>query len=450
MKKLSDELTKSYRILIVLFTFSFVGIMAFFASYIKNVSHADIITTNGFINYELAEFEQKLASGKNIEELFRGALEECPKINGVSVIFDYQGKIFTENFSKNLISLISEKDFSEDIQSIGFYKYELLHRKIDIKGISPIELTIIKDMEKDREIISGIIKFSIGLIIFTILLSLYISRKFYNRFIPPLKKLQEITNNINLGNLAHKIDAENSFVEFDTVITSYENMLTRLKSQTDAQIDFVNNASHELKTPIFIISGYVNLIKRWGIENKEISLEALDSIEEETKNMSALVSKLLFLAKDNRTDMEYSSFDISKIINDIITDLKIIYPKQKINFFSKPVVIYSDCDLVKQLFINFIENAIKYGRGNEINITIFKNKNITVEIQDKGEGISREDLNHIYDKFFRVDKARSRNMGSHGLGLSIAKKISEVLNIDINIESSVGEGTTVKITLPLS
>ena len=305
-------------------------------------------------------------------------------------------------------------------------------------------------MEEDREIISGIIKFSIGLIIFTILLSLYISRKFYNRFIPPLKKLQEITNNINLGNLAHKIDAENSFVEFDTVITSYENMLTRLKSQTDAQIDFVNNASHELKTPIFIISGYVNLIKRWGIENKEISLEALESIEEETKNMSALVSKLLFLAKDNRTDMEYSSFDISKIINDIITDLKIIYPKQKINFFSKPAVIYSDCDLVKQLFINFIENAIKYGRGNEINITIFKNKNITVEIQDKGEGISREDLNHIYDKFFRVDKARSRNMGSHGLGLSIAKKISEVLNIDINIESSVGEGTTVKITLPLS
>ena len=91
--------------------------------------------------------------------------------------------------------------------------------------------------------------------------------------------------------LPNKINSENSFAEFDTVITSYENMLKRLKSQTDAQVEFVNNASHE--PDVFIISGYVNLIKRWGIENKEISLEALESIEEETKNMSALVSASL-------------------------------------------------------------------------------------------------------------------------------------------------------------
>ena len=227
-------------------------------------------------------------------------------------------------------------------------------------------------------------------------------------------------------------------------------MLKRLKSQTDAQVEFVNNASHELKTPIFIISGYVNLIKRWGIENKEISLEALESIEEETKNMSALVSKLLFLAKDSKTDMDYKSFDISQIIQDIIEDLKIIYQKQNINFTPKKAIIFSDCDLVKQLFLNFIENGIKYGRGNDIDIKISKNKNITVEIIDRGEGISKENLDHIFDKFFRVDKARSRDMGSHGLGLSIVKKISEVLNIDINIESVLNEGTVVKITLPLS
>lgn len=450
MKKLSDELTKSYRILIILFTLSYVGIMAFFASYIKGVSHADLITTNGFINYELAEFEEKLKVGRTIDKLFFSALDECPKINGVSVIFTYDGRVYPENSSQELLNLVKDKNFSEDIQSIGFYEYDFLHRKIFINGIKTIDLVIIKDMEEDREIIMGIIKFSIGLIIFTVILSIYISKKFYNRFIPPLKNLQEITNNINLGNLTHKINSENSFAEFDTVITSYENMLKRLKSQTDAQVEFVNNASHELKTPIFIISGYVNLIKRWGIENKEISLEALESIEEETKNMSALVSKLLFLAKDSKTDMDYKSFDISQIIQDIIEDLKIIYPKQNINFTPKKAIIFSDCDLVKQLFLNFIENGIKYGRGNDIDIKISKNKNITVEIIDRGEGISKENLDHIFDKFFRVDKARSRDMGSHGLGLSIVKKISEVLNIDINIESVLNEGTVVKITLPLS
>lgn len=450
MKKLSDELTKSYRILIILFTLSYVGIMAFFASYIKGVSHADLITTNGFINYELAEFGEKLKAGRTIDNLFFSALDECPKINGVSVIFTYDGKAYPENNSQKLLSLVKDKNFSEDIQSIGFYKYDFLHRKIFINGIKSIELVIIKDMEEDREIIMGIIKFSIGLIIFTVILSIYISKKFYNRFIPPLKNLQEITNNINLGNLTYKINSENSFAEFDTVITSYENMLKRLKYQTDAQVEFVNNASHELKTPIFIISGYVNLIKRWGIENKEISLEALESIEEETKNMSALVSKLLFLAKDNKTDIDYKSFDISQIIQDIIDDLKIIYPKQNINFTPKKAIIFSDCDLVKQLFLNFIENGIKYGRGNDIDIKISKNKNITVEIIDRGEGISKENFDHIFDKFFRVDKARSRDMGSHGLGLSIVKKISEVLNIDINIESVLNEGTVVKVTLPLS
>lgn len=448
MRRLSNELTKSYRVLIILFSVSYIGIMAFFASYIKNVSHADLETTNGFINYELAEFEEKLAAGKKIENLFKGALDECPKISGVSVIFTYEGKVFTEKYSQKLIDFTKDSETGEDIQSIGFYKYEFLHRKIEINGISPIDLVIIKDMHEDREIISGIIKVSVVLVLITILLSIYISRKFYNRFIPPLKNLQEITNKINLDTLDHKVETKNNFVEFATIITSYENMLKRLKSQTDAQIDFVNSASHELKTPIFIISGYVNLIKRWGIDNKEISLEALQSIEEETKNMSALVSKLLFLAKDNRIDIEHKEIDISEIIESIIGDFKVIYPEQEISFTPKKSIIISDYDLVKQLFVNLIENAIKYGKGNKIEIFISHNKNLTVEIKDRGEGISREDLNHIYDKFFRVDKARSRNLGSHGLGLSIVKNITEALNIDMDIESTLGKGTTVKVTLP--
>lgn len=450
MKKLSNELTKSYRILILLFTCSYIGIMIFFASYIKNVSHADITTTNGFINYETAEFEQKLKAGKTIESLFYGALDECPKIMGVSVAFIYDGKIYPENYSQKLVNIAREKDFSEDIQSRGFYEYKFLRREFNVKDLKPIEIIIIKDMEEEREIITGVMTVSAVLVIFTIILGIYISKKFYNRFVPALKNLQDITNNINLDNLEHKIETKNNFVEFATVISSYEDMLKRLKQQTDAQIDFVNSASHELKTPIFIISGYVGLVKRWGLDNKEILQEALDSIGEETKNMSSLVSKLLFLAKDNKTQTEHKEFDISELTESIINNFKIIYPNQKINFISKKIMIVSDYDLIKQLLVNVIENGIKYGKGNDIDIEITHNQNITVKVKDRGEGISREDLAHIYDKFFRVDKARSRNMGSHGLGLSIVKKITEVLNIDVDIESSLGKGTVVKITFPLS
>ena len=450
MKKLSNELTKSYRILILLFTCSYIGIMIFFASYIKDVSHGDIITTNGFINYETAEFEEKLKAGRSMEQLFYGALDECPKIMGVSVAFLYNGKVYPQNYPEKLIKVVQEKNFSEEIQSKGFYEYEFLRREIKINNLKPIELIIIKDMEEDREIITGIIKVSALFIILTIFLGLYISKKFYNRFVPALKNLQDITNNINLNSLEHKIETKNNFVEFATVISSYEDMLKRLKQQTDAQIDFVNSASHELKTPIFIISGYIGLVKRWGFDNKEILKEALDSIEDETKNMSALVSKLLFLAKDNKAETEHQEFDISEMIESIINSFKIIYPNQKINFSSKKIIIISDYDLIKHLLVNLVENGIKYGKGNDIDIDIIQNQNVTVKIKDRGEGISEKDLNYIYDKFYRVDKARSRNMGSHGLGLSIVKKITEILNIDVDIESSLGKGTIVKITLPLS
>lgn len=450
MKKLSNELTKSYRILILLFTCSYIGIMIFFASYIKDVSHGDIITTNGFINYETAEFEEKLKAGRSMEQLFYGALDECPKIMGVSVAFLYNGKVYPQNYPEKLIKVVQEKNFSEEIQSKGFYEYEFLRREIKINNLKPIELIIIKDMEEDREIITGIIKVSALFIILTIFLGLYISKKFYNRFAPALKNLQDITNNINLNSLEHKIETKNNFVEFATVISSYEDMLKRLKQQTDAQIDFVNSASHELKTPIFIISGYIGLVKRWGFDNKEILKEALDSIEDETKNMSALVSKLLFLAKDNKAETEHQEFDISEMIESIINSFKIIYPNQKINFSSKKITIISDYDLIKHLLVNLVENGIKYGKGNDIDIDIIQNQNVTVKIKDRGEGISEKDLNYIYDKFYRVDKARSRNMGSHGLGLSIVKKITEILNIDVDIESSLGKGTIVKITLPLS
>ncbi len=166
------------------------------------------------------------------------------------------------------------------------------------------------------------------------------------------------------------------------------------------------------------------------------------------KNISSLISKLLFLAKDDYDERENKNFDISKVITEIINDLKIIYPNQKINFSPKESFINSDYHLIRQLFLNLIENAIKYGRDREIYINIRENKNIIVDIIDNGEGISQENLKHIFDRFFRVDKARSREMKSHGLGLSIVKKIVETLNIDLDIKSELNKGTIVTLTLP--
>ena len=449
MKKLSYELMKSYRNLIILFSISYMITMLFFSSYIKNAAYLDIEVINGFINYEMNGIEEQLKKGENFEEIFLKALEECTKIQGITVIFKNTGKYYSYDLKEEFINLLNETNIYEEIQSLGFYKYEFLNKKIEIDGKNTIEILIIKDMKEDRKIILSILEASFVLIFITIITSIVIAKRFYNKIIPPLENLRDITNKVNLENMNYKLESKNNFVEFNSIINSYNNMLKRLQSQTEAQINFVNSASHEMKTPIFIISGYINLIKRWGIENKDIVIEALNSIEEETKNMSSLISKLLFLAKDDYDEKENKNFNISKAITEIINDLKIIYPNQKINFSSKKSFINSDYHLIRQLFLNLIENAIKYGRDKEIYINIRENKNIIVDIIDNGEGISQENLKHIFDRFFRVDKARSREMKSHGLGLSIVKKIVETLNIDLDIRSELNKGTIVTLTLPL-
>lgn len=447
MKKLSDELQKSYYILVFIFSFSCLGLLYIFASYMIKVSSADITTTNIFIDYELNEFKEKLEKNIPIEALFEGALEECPKIDNVFVIFTYQEKIYSnsEIYPKEL-----ELENNNEIQNIGFYDYQALRRTIYIDGIAPIELKIIKDLKEDKLIFFKAIGIAGLWIALTLITGIYISKKFYTKFIPPLRNIQEITNKINLDSLDTDVKTENNFIEFISIIQSYKNMLRRLKKQTDAQIDFVNSASHELKTPIFIIGGYVDLIKRWGASDKNILMESLDSIEDETKNMNALVTKLLFLAKDNKDSLDCKEIHLSKILEDIIGHLKVAYPKQEINFIPQNVIIYSDSDLVKQLFLNLIENAVKYGLDNPIDISIVHSKNITVIIKDYGIGISKENLEHIFDRFFRVDKARSRNMGSHGLGMPIVKNIIEVLNGDLEIKSEFGKGTIIHVTLPFS
>ena len=448
MKKISKELRKSYIVLIFLFLLSYLGIVIFFAYYINKVTYEDLKTTDGFMNYELGEFDHKLKLGKSVEELFQGALDECPKIEGLSALFIYNNKIYGEEYPKDAIEKIEKGFKSQEVQKLGFYRYQFIYREVKVNNNIKFDLILVKNMQEDREILQGIIKIILFLAISTILIGTYISKNFYHKFMKPLNNLQDITNKLNLNTLDNKFNTSSQFIEFSNIITAYENMLKRLKTQTDSQIEFVNNASHELKTPIFIINGYINLIKRWGHENQEITQEAIDSIEEETKNMSTLVSKLLFLAKDNISDIEHRKFDLKALIANIISDLKIVYPSEKISLFGERISIISDYNLIKQLLVNLIENSIKYGRRNDIDIKIIKGQNIMIEIKDRGEGISKENLEHIYDKFFRVDKARSREINSHGLGLSIVRKITDALNIDINIESELNVGTIVTLTLP--
>lgn len=209
--------------------------------------------------------------------------------------------------------------------------------------------------------------------------------------------------------------------------------LNPIQKMMDEQKEFVSNASHELRTPLASLKSQIEV----ALRSKKISelefRELLQSNLDDVNNMANLSNYLLKLNKYQTKKIEFKKCDLSMIVKEVVgkKDIKINLVKTIVN---------GDRDSLKELVNILVDNAIKYGNGKEISISL---KNKTLKIVDNGMGISKEDLPHIFDRFFRGDKARSHD--GYGLGLSIAKQIAENHNAKIKVESKLGAGTTFKV-----
>ena len=434
MKKLSNELLKTYYWMIVLFAIFSISVIISFALFLWRENEENIKTVETFINYELKEFEDKEELKKlSNEELFKTALEEAPKIQDVYVEIFYQGKKYTK------------PPYLPD-RKHNFLDYYSVTKTYQLKGYDPIEVKITKRITKNRLLIIYTFGSFLFFLFFCLLIIIKIQKKFYGKFKNSLDNLRIFTQDYSLDSEIRIRDEEN-FIEFSILQKSFKNMLMRLKEHSQLQMDFVNNASHELKTPIFILKGYIEMLSDWGKDDKKVLGESLFTLKAETQNMQELVEKLLFLAKSKKLIIDKHSINLNSILKDTINNLILVYPKQKINYNGSDISINSDAALLKLLFKNLIENAIKYGNNNPVNVVLRKEKKIEVIIEDFGVGISKDALPHIFERFYREDEARNREIKSYGLGLSIVKEIITLLNIDIQIESQLGKGT--KITLQL-
>ena len=434
MKKLSDELLKTYYWMIGLFAIFSISVIVSFSIFLWRENEKNIQTVETFIDYELKEFENKEELKKlSNEELFKTALEEAPKIPDVYVEFFYQGKKYTK------------PPYLPD-RKHNFLDYYSVTKTYQPKGYDPIEVKITKRIAKNRILVLYTFGSFLFFLSICLLIIIRIQKRFYNKFKNSLDNLKIFTQDYNLDSEI-RIHSEENFIEFSILQKAFKNMLIRLKEQSQLQIDFVNNASHELKTPIFVIKGYVDMLNDWGKDDREVLDEGLIVLKKEIQNMQELTEKLLFLAKSRNLTLEKTNINLDSILKEVIDNLIFAYPKQKINYSSSEIFIDSDAALLKLLFKNLIENAIKYGKDNPVNIELKKEKKVTVIIEDFGVGISEKALPHIFERFYREDESRNREIKSYGLGLSIVKEIIALLNIDIQIESQIGKGT--KITLQL-
>ena len=432
MKKISKELLKTYYWVIVLFAIFSIFIIVNFSVYLWKENQNDIKVIEEFIEYQMDELENREDLDYLSKEwLLKKILDKSPKLRDVYLEIFYEGKKYTKP------PYLPDKEHN-------FLDYYSVTKFYQIKGFDEIKVKITRRNVRDRLLILNAFTSFVFFLLFCLYVIIRIQKKFFDKFKNSLDNLKIFTQDYNLDSEI-RIHSEENFIEFSILQKAFKNMLIRLKEQSQLQIDFVNNASHELKTPIFVIKGYVDMLNDWGKDDKEVLDEGLIVLKKEIQNMQELTEKLLFLAKSRNLTIEKTSINLDSVLKEIIDNLIFAYPKQKINYSSSEIFIDSDAALLKLLFKNLIENAIKYGKDNPINIELKKEKKVKVIIEDFGVGISEKALPHIFERFYREDESRNREIKSYGLGLSIVKEIINLLDIDIQVESQLGKGT--KITL---
>ena len=232
--------------------------------------------------------------------------------------------------------------------------------------------------------------------------------------------------------------------------------IERLKELERYRKDFVGNVSHELKTPIFNIQGYILTLLEGGIDDPKINMLYLKRTEKSIDRMVSIVEDLESITKleSGELKLNFVKFDMVKAVSEVIEMEQWQAEERKIsleikNRPDKPVFVRADKKRILEVLTNLIVNGIKYGRKNGFVHVSFHDidENIIVEVTDNGIGIAKKDLPRIFERFYRVDKSRSREQGGTGLGLSIVKHIIEAHNQSINVRSVIDQGTTFNFTL---
>ncbi|KRE73762.1 sensor histidine kinase [Paenibacillus sp. Soil750] len=301
-------------------------------------------------------------------------------------------------------------------------------------------------------LISILVLTSIGALILAL-----IGGYFYtNVLFRPLKQFIATMQNIEeSGSFRHiTLPANQANDELMMLGNTFNRMIDRLQDMFRKQEQFLADASHELRTPLTIIESYASLLRRWASSNDQLREEALEAIVSESAQLKLLTQNLLSLTNTNRTNCEQNTeFDLIPLVEQTAASLRVtssreIRVQSELNMKELPMT--GDPYQIRQLLIILIDNALKYSQ-KIVDIRIcLQEKQVIIKVMDQGIGIAEEDLPHVFDRFYRSDKARNRKQGGAGLGLAIAQHIVQKHQGTIELLSSLGLGSTAVVTLPQS
>ncbi|MCY9002912.1 sensor histidine kinase [Peribacillus frigoritolerans] len=368
---------------------------------------------------------------------------------GIVIEGQRKGTAVTSNSEKQLSNRNSSFYPGEKSEIITYQqkKYVFVSNPIVWGDGSVVNLQITKSMSATEEMLAVL---RIVLIAVTIIamIPVLISSTILSNFIArPIRSMIDTMKEIQTSGQFKRLSLEEkSKDELVEMGKTFNHMIDLLQANFEKQEQFVSNASHELKTPLTVIESYASLLKRKGLERPDLFDESIEAIHSEAIRMREMTEQMLLLAKhQEKWNIEKENVNLT----DIMAELAKVYK----NAYNRTVEIYSgdaieavtDVQKLKQLLFIFLDNARKYS-DELISVYIGQTSNEAyIRIEDRGDGIPKAELPKVFDRFYRVDKARNRKRGGSGLGLSVAKEIADAIDVRIEMDSLEGRGTIVTL-----
>jgi two-component system sensor histidine kinase ArlS len=285
-----------------------------------------------------------------------------------------------------------------------------------------------------------------GSALISFIIFIYLGKMAAKKMFDPIQRMTNTVKTISGDKLSERLSTSGAKDELKDLAHTFNMMLDRLQVFIERQNQFVSDASHELRTPIAVIQGYIDLLDRWGKDDPKVLEESIRSIKQETESMKILVEQLLFLARSDKNTLKINkqTINLSDICHRIIKETSFIDDEHElIPKITDDIKIFADPELIKQLIRIFIDNAIKYTpeSGSVTLSCVQSGKNVIVSIKDTGIGIEKKHLPHIFERFYRTEESRQKQSGGTGLGLSIAKIIISLHDAEIYVDSSPKKGS---------
>ena len=412
----------------------------------------------------------KLIKNLEIDELNRTRLGDTFKSEGIRItIIKRDGKVLYDNYKGK----ITEKHLQrEEVKQAIAEGTGTCIRHSDTMQRSYL---YVADYESDNQTIvrlampfdglSQSISILLAPFIFSICISFMVvfilSKRMADEIVEPF---QDITNTINSTNISEDVLSfdKYDYPELYKITDALTNMsmenkkyLERLGKEKKVRQEFFSNASHELKTPLTSIRGYTELIRSHTIQDSAQIDTCLDCVLKESDHMTQLINDILTISKLETEEMQvtYSHIQVKKLLDSVVETLKPQIEEMDLNVYvnATDFTVFASLDHIKGIFYNLISNAIKYNKSNgRIDIELKKNqKNMYFSVEDTGIGIAKKDQERIFQRFYRVDKQRSKTIPGTGLGLSIVKHVVYYYEGKVHLTSKENIGTKIVVELPI-